>query len=56
MTNGEKIRQLPDEELVELLFQNGLISPPGRNCLSGCEWDSCRDCWIAYLNEEAEEE
>ena len=58
MTNGDKIRKMTDEELVEVLFDGMGVStsPPGRNCIGGCKWDSCRDCWLDYLKEEAEDE
>ncbi len=58
MTNGDKIRKMSDEELVEVLFDGMGVStsPPGRNCIGGCKWDSCRDCWLSYLGEEAEDE
>ena len=56
MTHGDRYRRMTDEELVDALFANGVIAPPGRNCISECKWDSCRDCWIAYLGEEAEGE
>ena len=57
MTHGDKIRSMTDEELVELLFDGAgaSTSPPGRNCMSDCRWDSCRDCWLDYLKEEAED-
>ena len=58
MTNGDKIRSMTDEELAELLFDGAGVStsPPGRNCVSDCHWDSCRDCWLDYLKQEAEDE
>ena len=56
MTNGDKYRRMTDEELVDALFAGGMITPPGRKCATECRWDSCRECWIAYLGEEAENE
>ena len=63
MTNGDKIRSMTDEELVEMMFVGAGIAgagnfkaPPGRNCIGGCKSDSCRDCWLDYLKQEAEDE
>ena len=56
MTNGDKFRTKTDAEIVDLIFgaDTTATAPPGRNCIGGCEWDSCRECWLAYLGEEAE--
>ncbi len=58
MTNGDKIRRMTDEELVEIILgETGVsTSPPGRDCIGGCKWDSCKDCWIDYLKEDAKDE
>ena len=58
MTNGDKFRMKTDKEIVDLIFgaDTTATAPPGRNCIGGCKWDSCRECWLAYLGEEAEGE
>ena len=56
MTNGDKIRQMGDEGLAELM--NDVL---GNVCMYGIYHDlcdnykSCRDCWLDWLAEEADE-
>ena len=51
MTNGDKIRAMTDEELVEA----GLIECPKiyRNCTTG---KTCKECKIEYLQREAKDQ
>ena len=57
MTNGDKIRQMGDEELWYWLDDLGNV------CMCGFYHDrarcnnykSCRDCWLDWLAEEADE-
>ena len=56
MTNGDKIRQMGDEGLAELM--NDVL---GNVCMFGIYHDlcdnykSCRECWKDWLAEEADE-
>ena len=50
MTNLDMIRQLPAEDLIQ--FLSGMSCPPPRG--GRCPDATCRDCWIMWLNEEAE--
>lgn len=51
MTNGDKIRSMTDEELVD----NGLVECPKiiKNCNTG---KSCFDCKVEYLQREADDQ
>lgn len=65
MTNGDKIRTLPDEQLARII--NGLVEENGQFCrnLPECEKDldddrlipseRCQKCVLAWLREEAED-
>ena len=45
MTNADRIRSMTDEELGKLLNEFG-----------HCPLSRCRDCWIDWLKEDAEED
>lgn len=49
MTNGDVIRNMTDEELVD----NGFIECP--NIYRNCDKKSCRECKIEFLRMEADE-
>ena len=56
MTNGDKIRAMTDEELLETIMRNLLHCPPGEkpspnNCINGC-----RTCYENWLKQPAERE
>lgn len=55
MTNGDKIRSMTDEELAEK-FQT--MCPPAREGIITfeCTYEAgCRDCWLVWLEQEAQE-
>lgn len=61
MTNGDKIRSMTDEELVDALFiadEADVRLYPNGFCFdladAGCD-DDCRTCFINYLKQEATE-
>lgn len=47
MTNGDKIRQMSDEELAEYLYDGNC---PTRECQAPL----CKDCWLKWLKSEVE--
>lgn len=57
LTNADRIRAMTDEELAD--FELGrMCCPPGK---PGCEennltCDSCYQCWLKWLKQEAENE
>ena len=55
MTNADRIRSMTDEELGKLLNEFGHcpLSRIEDDCRS---YDRCRDCWIDWLKEDAEED
>ena len=51
MTNADRIRAMSDEELAAILCGDGWNCPP-------CECkneDDCLDCWLEWLEQEAQE-
>jgi hypothetical protein len=54
MTNGEKIRAMSDEELADTI-RLSQFCPEGlmTDCFSK---DSCRECWVIWLQQPAEDE
>lgn len=56
MTNGDKIRSMTDEELVDNFY---MAEYPTRFCLADDKdsvcYDDCRECFINYLKQEATE-
>ena len=56
MTNGDKIRAMTDDELVE--FAMDKCECPTKECPKDNEhnWNcTCRNCWASWLEEEADE-
>lgn len=50
-TNADKIRSMSDEELAE--WKEALSIPPGADCRD-CKFESCTECWLDWLKQEAE--
>lgn len=53
MTNEQRIRTMSLEELAE--FIRGTPVCPGNEAKNCSAYDSCRDCWISWLQRPAEE-
>jgi len=51
MTNGDKIRAMSDEELLDFLYGRFLNCPP--NSKSECPLLDCDRCWLDWLKKEA---
>ena len=55
MTNADRIRAMSDEELVQHIW-NKFGCPGGINYITcGC-MGSCKDCWLDWLRQQAEED
>lgn len=55
-TNGDKIRAMSDEELIAMFVLEDKC-PPQRYSSRKCDgFDSCKDCWIDWLQQPAEGE
>ena len=54
MTNGDKIRQMTDEELSESLMDSICNMIPDDVCLAGKR--TCEECVLAFLRQEADTE
>lgn len=55
MTNADRIRSMPDEELADWLgiYCNGQTAQEvGKPCVSGM--GSCEECWLDWLKQEAD--
>lgn len=53
MTNGDRIRAMTDEEIAD--FIGDYTCPPSYNDSGGCaRSESCEDCWLNWLKEEAD--
>ena len=53
-TNGDRLREMTDEELAAWLFHHSMVCVPGKrpnpgDCVGGCE-----RCWLDWLREEGE--
>jgi len=57
MTNGEWIRGMTDAELAEFLMKlrHRWFCLPGNRAFPKCPVSNCRDCWLRWIKEEAEE-
>lgn len=53
MTNGDKIRAMSDEELVDLIFSMGMC-PPHREWCDCTFVGTCKECRLEWLRQEAE--
>lgn len=53
MTNADKIRGMPTEDLAETL-ESRCGCPPVRLCKDPNS--TCVDCWVAWLNTEADDD
>ena len=53
MTNGDKIRQMSDEELAEFIEENNWRKGSCKNCADTAI--TCTDCWLEWLESEVEE-
>ena len=53
ITNAERIRSMTDEELAEFLNRPFGAIPPKMDC-KDCKFDTCEECWRAWLEEECE--
>ena len=53
MTNGEKIRQMSDEELAEFLGLNSSCPTCPANKI--CHYDKCREAFYDWLKQEAKQ-
>ena len=53
-TNGDKIRQMSNKELVQVLYRPNY--PPNCDATPKEQCKSCRQCWLAWLNAPAESE
>lgn len=52
-TNSDRLRQMSDEELATMLYEQGCFAP---NCdrYEEC-YASCRECWLSWLKSPVEE-
>lgn len=51
-TNADRIRAMTDEELAEFIEHSPY--PPNATCSEeGCKFDTCVDCWLDWLKQEA---
>lgn len=56
MTNADRIRAMSDEELATHMW-NKFGCPDGRNHTTyDCLGNSCKDCWLDWLSQPAEED
>lgn len=55
MTNGDKVRAMTNEELIDnkIIDVDKICPPDGRDCLKN---ERCRECWLIYLAQEESEE
>ena len=54
VTNADRIRAMSDEEIMQHIW-NTFGCPDGRNYITcGC-MGSCKDCWLDWLRQPAEE-
>lgn len=51
-TRADRIRQMTDEELMQFLKHSCCICREDADCE---KWDSCEECWMSWLKEDAEE-
>lgn len=57
MTNGDKIRQFTDKELVRFLDDYSVISQFCPSYKSNCNGETdCKHCWLKWLQEEVQED
>lgn len=52
-TNEDRIRAMSDEDLVELVIQQGC--PPPRNHVTCGTAGTCQECWLDYLRQPVKE-
>ncbi|MBQ1792296.1 MAG: hypothetical protein II008_19125 [Oscillospiraceae bacterium] len=57
MTNGDWIRGMTDAELALFLrkLRHRWFCLPGDRTFPKCPLTNCRDCWLRWIREEAEE-
>lgn len=55
LTNADRIRAMSDEELVDI-YRCNVDCPPGKDYIT-CEkvGGTCKDCWVEWLQQPAEE-
>jgi len=56
-TNADRIRSMTDEELAAFIWRQNWFNrgkPPAVKCYD-CKHDSCRECWLNWLQSPAEE-
>ncbi len=53
MTNEQRIRTMSLEELAEFIQETPYC--PGNEIQNCAAHDSCRDCWVSWLQQPAEE-
>ena len=54
LTNADRIRSMSDEELAEHIWKK-IGCPAGRNYVTCGYAGSCKDCWVDWLQQPAEE-
>ncbi len=54
ITNGDRIRQMTDEELAERIWPK-FGCPAGKNHITCGYVGECKDCWMEWLKQPAEE-
>lgn len=52
-TNADRIRSMTDEELAR--FMGNVDYDPWQRC-DQCKWESCEDCCLEWLKQEANDE
>lgn len=55
MTNADRIRSMSDEELAERIWPK-FGCPEGKNHVTCGYVGECKDCWIGWLQQPAEED
>ena len=56
MTNGDRIRQMSDEELAEFIANDVVDCCNCKHPRNGCTEndETCADCWLDWLKQEAD--
>ena len=55
MTNADRIRNMSDEELADILFDSCIDHIEVSSCERMFEKDSCKECVLEWLQSEAEQ-
>ena len=58
MTNGDRIRQMTDEDLVRMIDMRvcRIVKPDGKDCPKGFYFGKCNKCILKWLKQEVNED